>query len=311
MRIIGALMGFLLTAALAGGDVLVYRDGDRVQGRLVRQEAGVIVFQSPRFGEIRVAVAEATVEMDPSTHAVTVPSQPNPSAATPVAAPARVWHGRLAVDIQWVSDDKDKRDTSLLARTERKWADDELRLEAHYDVKRADGKVSEDFLRTTGYWRHDLPRRFFVLYTPVVEWDRAFTGLAPVAPVAKYVLTQQQAGLGYSLLDAEPFILRVGVAENWLGLWLYEPADVALDAWFESAFVEAEFQLPWSVELREFGQLYAYHGDAELGWDNTVELSKRLTDALSLSLRHEYRSNRPSLKGSDYAKLKLLLGFDY
>lgn len=311
MRIFGALLGFLLTAALADGDVLVFRDGDRVQGRLVRQEAGMIVFQSHRFGEIHVAFAEATVEADAPPLAAEASPKPDTAAAIPVAAPERTWHGRLAVDLQWVSDDKDKRDTSLLARTERKWTDDEVRLEVHYDVKRADGKSTEDFIRATAYWRHDLPHRYFVLYTPVVEWDRAFTGLAPFAPVAKYLLTQQQAGFGYSLLDDDPFILRVGVAENWLGLWLYEPADVDVHAWFESAFVEAEFQLPWSVQLREFGQLYAYRGDAGLGWDNTIEFSKKLTDALSLSLRHEYRSNRPSLKGSDYSKLKLLLGFDY
>ena len=42
-------------------DTLVYKDGDRVQGRVVSREGGVIVFKSERFGELRVAAADAAV----------------------------------------------------------------------------------------------------------------------------------------------------------------------------------------------------------------------------------------------------------
>ena len=34
--------------------MLVYKDGDRVQGRLLRQEDNILVFQSDRFGVLQV-----------------------------------------------------------------------------------------------------------------------------------------------------------------------------------------------------------------------------------------------------------------
>ena len=50
--------------AVAGAhDALVYKDGDRVQGRLVSRDGGVIVFKSDRFGELRVPAADAVVIM--------------------------------------------------------------------------------------------------------------------------------------------------------------------------------------------------------------------------------------------------------
>jgi hypothetical protein len=42
-------------------DVLVYPDGDRVQGRLVEQTEGILVFQSDRFGLLRVPATGAVV----------------------------------------------------------------------------------------------------------------------------------------------------------------------------------------------------------------------------------------------------------
>ena len=42
-------------------DTLVYKDGDRIQGVLVEKTAQLIVFKSDRFGELRVAAADAVV----------------------------------------------------------------------------------------------------------------------------------------------------------------------------------------------------------------------------------------------------------
>src|SRR5215213_4530413 len=42
-------------------DTLVYKDGDRVQGVVVTQSGGIIVFNSDRFGELRVPAANAVV----------------------------------------------------------------------------------------------------------------------------------------------------------------------------------------------------------------------------------------------------------
>ncbi|WP_438481422.1 DUF481 domain-containing protein [Oleiharenicola lentus] len=42
-------------------DVLVFKDGDRVQGKLVAKEGETLVFQSDRFGELRVSATGAVV----------------------------------------------------------------------------------------------------------------------------------------------------------------------------------------------------------------------------------------------------------
>lgn len=61
------LAGFYLVGTAVAGepvpphDVLVYKDGDRVQGRVVGRDGPVIVFKSDRFGELRVPVADAVV----------------------------------------------------------------------------------------------------------------------------------------------------------------------------------------------------------------------------------------------------------
>src|SRR3954463_15200099 len=46
---------------VAPRDVLVFKDGDRVQGQLLREESGMLVFKSDRFGEQRVPVDAAVV----------------------------------------------------------------------------------------------------------------------------------------------------------------------------------------------------------------------------------------------------------
>jgi len=334
MVILRVLAFFALGLMARAADVLVYHDGDRVQGRLVRREGQMIVFQSAKFGEIRVNAAEAEVQRDGATMAPTATGSaptPAPTAAPavavnppaamptdPVKAP-RWWHpwtGRLSVALQWLEDAASNEDLGVDFRLEREWVRDELRFELRYSRKVSSDVLTEDIMRGTAYWRHDLPRRFFTLYNPVVEWDKAFKGFAPTIPIVEYGLTQQQFGVGYKLLETERAALRVGVAENWIGVRLFHPVQGNFTAWFESVFVEAELDLPRGWKLRERGQLYLYRRDpdsreSDRGWDNSIELTKQLTEQFSLTLRHEYRLNRPSLQGADYEKLRLLLGLDF
>jgi hypothetical protein len=68
-------------------DTLVYKDGDRVQGRVVSREGGVIVFKSERFGELRVAAADAAV-VAAEKPTVVPPTTPAAGAAGAAAAAA-------------------------------------------------------------------------------------------------------------------------------------------------------------------------------------------------------------------------------
>ena len=80
-------------------DTLVYKDGDRVHGRLVEQTGGILVFKSDRFGELRVPAADAVVIMaEKAVAPAAVPvaaiaaagsAAPKPPAPAPTAAAAK------------------------------------------------------------------------------------------------------------------------------------------------------------------------------------------------------------------------------
>src|SRR4051812_50020768 len=67
-RLLGCGAGFTTGMAMWAAqvtpnthDTLTYKDGDRVQGVLIEQTPEIIVFKSDRFGELRVAAADAVV----------------------------------------------------------------------------------------------------------------------------------------------------------------------------------------------------------------------------------------------------------
>jgi hypothetical protein len=58
------------------------------------------------------------------------------------------------------------------------------------------------------------------------------------------------------------------------------------------------------------GVWYPAH-DGPDGWENRLELNKKLTETLSTSIRHEMRRNNPDGSAQDYTRLKLLFGLDF
>jgi hypothetical protein len=49
----------------------------------------------------------------------------------------------------------------------------------------------------------------------------------------------------------------------------------------------------------------------EDGWENRIELNKKLTETLSTSVRHEIRRNIPDGTAQDFTRLKVLFGLDF
>ncbi len=89
VMLIGATGLRAAAAPPPGRDTLVYKDGDRVHGRLLRQEGGTLVFKSDRFGELRVAAADAVVikgEIPPAAVAAIRPAAPPAPKPAPAAA---------------------------------------------------------------------------------------------------------------------------------------------------------------------------------------------------------------------------------
>ena len=332
-------------------DTLAYKDGDRVQGVLVQQTGDVIVFKSDRFGELRVRPADAVViraekpavagaPAASPADAVPAPVPATPSApATPaerkraVAAAEKEeeervtlwdrfspsvltatvrnyfgpWHGRLAFSAEVVSDAVERNSSSYEAHLQRKWKSDEVQLNARYDYNETTDLATTDLIKASGQWRHDFNKTFFAHYRPTSEWDRA--SRLRGGP-NDYLLLQQELGAGYNVFTKPSRKLRVGVSQNLFDTWVTEPVPEHNARGVVSAFEEVELTFPWRITLSQRSVWYP-SSDQPDGWENRVDLNKKLTETLSTSLRHEIRRNNPDGSAQDYTRLKLLFGLDF
>ena len=114
-----------------------------------------------------------------------------------------------------------------------------------------------------------------------------------------------------SLLTTPARKLRVGVSENLFDVWVTSPPASHNSRTAQSAFVETELKLPWSLLLTDRGVYYYSFSTRMDGWENRVELTKKFTETLSAAIRHELRRGSPDGTAQDYTRLKLLLGLDF
>lgn len=151
-------------------DVLVYNDGDRLRGHLVERSVDSWVFASERFGVLRVPLADAHVVLA-TPEAAEAMARANAEAArlkgeeaenasflamiTPAALGQQLldyfgpWHGRFSLSTQLRSDTADT--TNVMANThmQRKWAKDDVQLNAQYDFIESNHVTTTDLLRGT------------------------------------------------------------------------------------------------------------------------------------------------------------------
>jgi len=125
-----------------------------------------------------------------------------------------------------------------------------------------------------------------------------------------YVLLQQEIGVGFNVLGTPGRKLRTGVSANLFDLWNTAPKSDHSSRGVASMFEEVEWTLPWRMTLTQRGVWYPVRGQED-GWENRIELNKKLTETLSTSVRHEIRRNNPDGSAQDYTRMKLLFGFDF
>lgn len=318
-------------------DALIYKDGDRVQGKFIERSGDVIVFKSQRFGELRVPATDAVVIMaeravEPEKPAVASTAASSPVVTktvadakeeerlkiwewfSPFVLTAKVrnifgpWHGRFAFSTEVVSDSSDRSNVALDGHVQRKWKSDEVQLSARYDYSETNQLATTDTVKGTGSYRHDFSSARFVLYRPTLEWNRANVRNSVAND---YVLLQQEIGAGFNLLSKPTRKIRAGVSENLFDLWNTAPVKEHTSRTVESLFEEAELTLPWRMNLSQRGVWYVPINARANGWEHRIELNKKLTETLSVAVRHEIRRNNPDGSSQDYTRLRLLLGLDF
>jgi len=313
-------------------DTLVFKDGDRVHGHVVDQQNNIIVFKSDRFGILRVAQSDAVVikaeKREPATKQVVAQGIKGGSAKdqaqrekmtiwdrfSPAVLTAKVrdffgpWHGRLAFSNEVVTDSSHRDNFALEGKLARKFDHDVVDLTARYDYDQTNGAVTTDLAKGIGSWRHDFNKLEFGIYRPTIEWNRA--NLTKTGFPTEYVLLQQEIGLGLNVWTRPAQKVRVGASENVFDLWSSVHGATHGSRAVESFFDEVEFALPWRMTLTQRGVWYPEARNRN-GFEDQIELNKKLTETLSLALRHEIRRRNPDGASPDYTRLKLLLGLDF
>ncbi len=337
VRVAVGLWAAMAAAAEPAGsrDTLVFKDGDRVHGAVVQRTPTEIVFRSDRFGEVRVKAADAVII--PAVVPAAKPAAPAVAGGTKAVAPrsaadaadeerltlwdrfspgvltARVrsfmgpWNGRLSVASEVVSDVTDRDTLAVETNLSRKWAKNEVQLTARYDYAETDEVPTTDVLKTSGSWRHDFSKARFAQYRPSFEINRA-SRLRGVPN--DYLLLQQEIGVGLQLSTLPTRKVRVGVAQNLFDLWKTTGNEEHTSRGVQSAFEEIELKLPWRMGLTQRGVWYPVNGDTD-GFENRIELNKKLTETLSAALRHEIRRDNPDGNAQDYTRLRVMFGLDF
>ena len=218
------------------------------------------------------------------------------------------WHGRVSFSTEVVSEVAERNNSSYEAHLSRKWKADEVQLNARFDYAETDDVTTTDMMKAGGQWRHEFNKQLFALYRPTSEWNRA----SKVRGVPNdYILLQQELGAGYHVLTKPSRKLRVGLSQNLFDTWNTAPlVEGHTSRGVISAFEEAELTLPWRITMSQRAVWYPIRAQKD-GWENRFEVNKKLTETLSMSVRHEIRRNNPDGTAQDYDRLKLLFGFDF
>ncbi len=218
------------------------------------------------------------------------------------------WHGKFAFSDEDYSDTRDDRNTvSTEGHLQRKWKNDEVDLNARYDFSETNGLTTTDLMKADGSWRHDFPDKYFAAYRPTLEWNRDyFVNNLP----ADYILLQQEIGMGVNIITTPTNQLRAGVSENIFSNWVTATHDYVSHN-VESVFIEASWKLPWRMTLTDRNVYYYSLISGHDGWENKIELDKKLTETLSIGVRDEDRHNNPDLRQANYRLVRFFLGFDF
>ena len=214
----------------------------------------------------------------------------------------------FAFSTELVSDTADRTNLALEGHLQRKWQSDEVQLTGRYDYSETNNLTTADTVKASGSYRHDFSQGRFALYRPTVEWNRASNRNGVPND---YVLLQQEVGGGFNLLAKPGRIVRAGVSENLFDVWNSAPVEEHDSRAVASLFEETELTLPWRMSVSQRGVFYVPFTSQANGWENRIELNKKLTETLSVSVRHEIRRHSPDGSAQDYQRLRLLLGLDF
>lgn len=225
----------------------------------------------------------------------------------------RPWKGRLS-GFAWTGKDSGEQRTEYYINLtfNREWSKDRLEADLRYDFRKRSSIIDKKRATARSQYRHRFTTKWFFTYTPYVEYDGYFVGVDRV----DYLLTQQQVGTGYYLVEKEKFASTLALTYNYFAIDTLNDNVDSEGTWVPALKLDNRLLLPWNFELAQRGQIFFLDLTPDslgsgLGIENEFEIRRKFTNNFSLTLRHEYRIDYPALNSNDYDRLRMLFNYEF
>lgn len=330
-----------------------YEDGNRVTGKLVAVNPRVWILDSDRFGRLTIPRTEGTfieitnysvasmpesvedmeriiaMESDKAKHDQAradqalvdltadeqedITEDEDDTWMDTVWRYIRPWKGRLS-GFAWTGKDSGEQRTEyyLNLTLNREWTKDRLEADLRYDFRKKNGLLDKRRATMRSQFKHRFTDKWFLTYTPYIEYDGYFENSKRI----NYILTQQQMGTGYYLLEKEKFSSTIALTYNYFAINTLADSASSDGNWVPAIKLDNRILLPWSFEIAQRGQMFfldlASNGTGSgFGIENEFEILRKFTNNFSLTLRHEYRIDYPALNSNDYDRLRVLFNYEF
>lgn len=322
--IIGSLFCLLAVAARAD-DWLEFQNGERLVGHYVRTQAGVITFQSTRFGELHVSTREASVKLGPPKTTARAPAKaatvlsgaaaeatghaalagPQTTAAPPVIA-ATVRHNwtirvDTLFDFVWDNNRNNSRETKLQGTGERLSGKEHYLVYSNLDYLYNKNLLVQNRVEGKFTWEHQLSHSFYSIAEP--DYLREIRQ----STIYQY---QVRTGLGTQLFQTDRSQVRLAVLAYFSRLDI--PAVHSLDYdVYPTIRIDSEWEIWRGLKFKQEGNAFYIPRSGTGGVDNTMSLTKEIFGGFTLTLQHEYHHELIPNASITRNELRLLLGYTF
>lgn len=311
-------------AEAASRDELTMANGEIAYGHYVGRDGEHVVFDSDNFGRVRVRADQVKLKLSGTAEvlsfspaAIQTESNAKKEARDEEEYVRKSWMRRLLpgwggsirLSEEFRSDGNLKNNFMTEIHLRRETNNNTLRLNGSYEHTVENDRTTVQLTKGDAYWRHHFTPRYFSVYVPTAEYNQCYE---KDGVFLDYLLTRQEIGAGLVLLGTKRYQIRAGVAENFFKVWVWSKGTGGTGhAWVESAFMETDIKLPFAMRFIQRGTWYFSFNEEGSGWENDLELTKRLTETFNISLRQEVRKDVPGVQSSNYNLWRIVFGIDF
>lgn len=194
----------LLAGSPAMADELIMKDGSRLLGKLLKEDGGVIDFQTSYAGTIKIKWSEVSEVVAEKPITVLLKNKQTRQAITARNTEAGVvladesgntetlraseidyvnpepwrlgkgmkWSGNISIDLNYERGNSDKNEYHGDWATTFRWRDDRLKFSGDYEREENKGDLTDDNWRVNGRYDHFVNEKFFYGANLAMEHDR-------------------------------------------------------------------------------------------------------------------------------------------